>query len=93
MRQDAMDMAAAQRRAKLQKAANDLKEAKAEEARLVQELHDARSELSNSAVQLAEVSANLEKAKDEFERLTKKDLELVRPLPPFLECKPLPNCR
>ncbi len=79
LRQDAMDMAA-----------DDLKEAKAEEARLVQELYDARTELSNSTVQLAEVSANIEKAKNEFERLGKKDMELLCP-PPYHVCEPLPN--
>lgn len=77
MRREAMEMAAAQRRAKLEKAVNDLKQAKDEEAKLVEELKAARKELSNSTDQLAEVSANLERAKNEFERLRKKDLELV----------------
>lgn len=77
MRQNALDQAREQRKQMLDRAANDLKEAKAEEAKLVQALDDARKELSDSSNQLAEVTANLEKAKDEFERLTKKDLELV----------------
>ncbi|KAG7287629.1 hypothetical protein NEMBOFW57_007142 [Staphylotrichum longicolle] len=76
MRQEAMDMARAQRREKLEKAASELKQAKEEEAELVEELKTARKELSNSTDQLAEVSANLERAKSEFQRLKKKDLEL-----------------
>ncbi|KAM7198901.1 hypothetical protein V8F20_005968 [Naviculisporaceae sp. PSN 640] len=76
MRQAALDQARQQRMAKLERAANELREAKAEEAQLVQALDDARNELSNSRDQLAEVNAKLEKAKNEFERLKKKDLEL-----------------
>lgn len=76
-----MDMARAQRREKLEKAASELKQAKEEEAELVEELKTARKELSNSTDQLAEVSANLERAKSEFQRLKKKDLELVRSWP------------
>ncbi|KAK4207742.1 hypothetical protein QBC37DRAFT_298078 [Rhypophila decipiens] len=76
MREAALDQARQVRMQKLDRAARELREAKDEEAKLVQALDDSRRELSDSRDQLAEVNAKLEEVKNEFERLQAKDLEL-----------------